>query len=578
MRRSTILLILVALALPYVFVRPLLRPGHPDGHDRVFNVIRLAQLDHCVRSRAHTLRWLPDLANGYGCPLFNFYSPFLYAVADCIYAAGLSYSGAVKSVYVLGALLASVGMFFFARNWVGPCGALLAAALYVYAPYRAVDVYVRSAWLEHFALTYFPWLLWSADQYARTRRVGFLALLCATYAALVLTHTISAFLFTPVLVGYVLLLKLLHRDFSVLRALCSIALAVGLCAFFWMPAWAESPFIYSSAMTKGALDYHRHFVYPLQLFVRRWGYGLSVEGPGDRMSFQIGWTHTAFAIVAIVWLWAASPRRLRRWGTFLVVIALAAAAMMLPASKRMWEWLPLIRYVQFPWRLLMLVIFAASAVGGTLPVVAAKLCAHSSPQEGMLGSSRRRWEALFSVLGIAMVLAEVGPVCKANYLPQIASDAFTRERLLGARHPFATTSTRNEYVPIWVKEYPTSPAKDRVIVPEGIEIEHATFLPDRYDLALVARKQGQIVFNTFYFPGWTAWVDGRHAALSVVGRWGRMGLTVPEGLHKIVLQFCSTPLRAAAKWISAISAIVALLTFTVCWRDRESERESRHRI
>jgi len=567
-----------AIVLPCVFVRPLLCARHPDGHDPAFNVIRLAQVDRCLRAGSHTLRWLPDLANGYGCPLFNFYSPFLYVAAAGFHAVGLSLSGSVKAVYCLGVVLSSVGMFLFVRGWVGPCGALLAATLYVYAPYRAVDVYVRSAWLEHFALAYFPWLLWGADRYTQTRRTGYLALLCFGYAALVLTHTISAYVFTPVLLAYFVVSRLIRRDTPVLRMVCSLAMGVGLCAFFWLPAWAERPFIHAHAMTGGVLDYRRHFLYPIQLVARRWGYGLSVEGPGDSMSFQVGWTHMTFALVSAVLLCAHAPRRIGRWAGFLLVIVVASIAMMFPVSALAWRILPLVRYVQFPWRFLMLAVFCASALGGGLPAVVSKWLGRRSPGASALGRSRRAREAAVSAIAITLVLLEVAPLCRAKYMDPFDDDAFVRDRLIRLSHPWATTSTRGEYVPLWVKEYPASPAAEHLDDPGSITVSDATFGPARYTLRTESGQPARLVFNTFYFPGWQARVDGRRAALGVADRSGRMCLNLPPGSHMIELRFGNTAARLWAKLVSALSAVVAFLAFTVLWRKQESDGANRDRV
>src|SRR5204863_347673 len=50
------------------------------------------------------------------------------------------------------------------------------------------------------------------------------------------------------------------------------------------------------------LNYGNHFVYWSQLAWSKWGFGLSVAGPGDTMSFTLGIVHLALALVALVLL------------------------------------------------------------------------------------------------------------------------------------------------------------------------------------------------------------------------------------------------------------------------------------
>ncbi|MBM4082531.1 MAG: hypothetical protein FJ278_22695, partial [Planctomycetes bacterium] len=308
---------LLLVLLPYLGARPLFIRWQIDGHDARYDAIRLAQLDKCVRDGQFSARWLPDLANGYGCPLFNFYSPFLYQVAEAFHLSGLSLVSSIKAVYALGFLASSLAMFLFGRELWGPFGGLLSAALYVLVPYRFVDIYVRSAFLEFFALSYPPLIFWAALRYAKTRRVRYLLAATLSHALLILTHAISAMLFTPLILLYYLLLSVLYRRRSpvtchlspsfrlppsahtpirphahtLIPLLASFALSLALTAFFWLPALAEKRYIHSDEMTRGVLDYAHHFVAPWQLFSTRWGFGLSVAGSQDAMSFQIGPLH-----------------------------------------------------------------------------------------------------------------------------------------------------------------------------------------------------------------------------------------------------------------------------------------------
>ena len=81
-------------------------------------------------------RWWPDLALGYGYPLFNFYSPLAYYVAEGWRLTGAS---VYRSAQLLGAVAVALGVTgaYALGAWLfrSPPASLLLACAYVLAPY-----------------------------------------------------------------------------------------------------------------------------------------------------------------------------------------------------------------------------------------------------------------------------------------------------------------------------------------------------------------------------------------------------------------------------------------------------------
>jgi hypothetical protein len=80
-------------------------------------------------------------------------------------------------------------------------------------------------------------------------------------------------------------------------------LGLGLSAFIWAPALAARQYAAINRAVEGYGRYSNHFVYLHQLFYSPWGYGLSVPGPEDGMSFALGWSHL------LLWRWCGSGSR-----------------------------------------------------------------------------------------------------------------------------------------------------------------------------------------------------------------------------------------------------------------------------
>src|SRR4029450_9583380 len=84
-----------------------------------------------------------------------------------------------------------------------------------------------------------------------------------------------------------------ERGSSPRRLLASVALGFGLSAFFWLPATLErgSTEFDRSVGPASYFFYGHHFIELRQLWETRWGFGESLPGSTDGMSFQLGRLH-----------------------------------------------------------------------------------------------------------------------------------------------------------------------------------------------------------------------------------------------------------------------------------------------
>ncbi|NIO69954.1 MAG: hypothetical protein GTN71_13245, partial [Anaerolineae bacterium] len=88
---------------------PLLQPGLPNTADGALHLYRTVELDQCWQDGVYYPRWAPDLFLGYGYPIFNFYAPLLYYLAEVLHVLGFSFQGAIKAIQVGAFLLYSLG-------------------------------------------------------------------------------------------------------------------------------------------------------------------------------------------------------------------------------------------------------------------------------------------------------------------------------------------------------------------------------------------------------------------------------------------------------------------------------------
>ena len=184
----------VVVSIPaFIF---LLRPGiYWNMHDDM-QIIRQLEMDKCIHDGQIPCRWTPDLGYGYGYPLFNFYPPLPYIIGQVFRTLTFSYVATVKLTAIFQIVLASVFMFILANSIFGPLGAILSAALYTYAPYHAVNIYVRGAMNEAWASVFFPLVFHASKQWFTTKRTIYLPIFAISYAGIFLSHNPMVLIFT----------------------------------------------------------------------------------------------------------------------------------------------------------------------------------------------------------------------------------------------------------------------------------------------------------------------------------------------------------------------------------------------
>ncbi|GAB4445717.1 MAG: hypothetical protein Kow00120_15800 [Anaerolineae bacterium] len=368
--------LLIALALATLAAAPLLsNPGFLNtraGGDSPFLLFRLHQLHTALSEGVFPVRWMPDAAYGLGYPFFNYYAALAFYLAAAFKGLGFAYVASLKLAHLAGFLLAGGAMYAWMRRHTrSHWGALLASAAYTFAPFHMVNVYVRGDSLaEFFAFAWYPLTLLAVDRLLERWSGPRAAGLALAYAGLLLTHNISAFIFSPFLLLYLLLMG--ARRAAPLRgyAAGALALALGavLAAWFWLPALGELHLAQLAPSTTGYFHYSNHFRSgDLIQASLAFDYGIRPDAPLTPFSFGVVQSALAAAGAAAL-LWRRVARREAEppaaFGAALLLSLALAAFLITPASRALWDSLPLLAVVQFPWRFLSVAALFAAGLSG----------------------------------------------------------------------------------------------------------------------------------------------------------------------------------------------------------------------
>ena len=142
---------LIIIILCLVFCVSLVHEGLIKGHDILYEITRVAEYSHSLKDTGFPVRWSANLEGGFGEPIFNFFPPLFLITSAIQMLLGFSITGAIKTSIFIFTLSGGIGMYLFAREFYGRNGGLIAAGLYIIAPYHFVDIYIRNAYSEYAA-------------------------------------------------------------------------------------------------------------------------------------------------------------------------------------------------------------------------------------------------------------------------------------------------------------------------------------------------------------------------------------------------------------------------------------------
>jgi hypothetical protein len=550
LKTSHYLLLLFIFALPASI--PLFHAGFFHFSDEP-HIANLYEMIRAIQLGQFPPRWAPDMIWGYGYPLFNFYYPLPFYVGAFFFSFTGSLIQSLKLVFLLSILVSPIGMFLWLRKHTQDLNAFIGSVIYVYSPYRAVDLYVRGALGECVAFAVIPFVFLSLYKIVHQNKSRHIVLLAVSIAVLILSHNLAPLLFIPIASGYALVLAHQKKNYELLLpAAFGLLLGLALSAYFWLPAFIEKGLLVSVT----PFNYSDHFPFIKQLVYSPFRYGASVWGPHDDISFQIGIVNISLVFLSLLFILKKNLRKEKILWTFMMIVLVGTLFFMNVRSSFLWELFSLATYVQFPWRLLMITTFITSSL--------------------VIFINNRR---LLVVLGAASILLTANYFQPSEYF--YPNDNYFLHRFFANRNMDGeTTTVSSEYVnysedylllPKWVAKRPIKLPEER-IVNSGIEILSVAKNSDiSYEIKFGETTKEEPVFVDiyhYYFPGWFAEVNGHNIPISIIREDGHMRLenVAPNSTLKVF--WSETPLRKMADGISIIGLAVAVaLSFP---RRRES--------
>lgn len=527
-KKWVIILALLIVSLPAAL--KLLMPGFFEPHD-LHHFADIYEMFRAFASGQMPPRFGPDYLYNFGYPLFNFYylTPF-YLGAFYLWIFG-SIQLALKLIFVTSILIGVLGMYFMLREFADKFSAFVGTVVFLYTPYRAVQIYVRGAVGEALSLALTPLVAYFFIKVVKNpkdlRRIGIAGLVGALF---ILTHNYMWLFSMPWIVVLALIFARKKTFWISLRSLIfSGILMVGASIYWWLPGIIEQKLV-ASQTPFPLID---HFPFIKQLILPSWGYGASIPGPYDGLSFQIGVINllaVAFTIFLIVFMRKVFKHKIHIWvsiwgiASFFIVFFL-----MNIRSYPLWQIMPFHDFVQFPWRFLSFTTFFTAVLAAT-------------GVEVLKNNTKIAAGLIFALGSVALTFNYFQPSHTV-----FKSDSEYLSRFFAFRgavsEEYKNYSEDYLLLPKSSEQKPDFLPSQKIISDSGSVTDIKEITPVNWTASLTATKSGTVAFYSLNFPGWYAEIDGREAPVNSGKPYGQVEITVPAGAHNIHFHWKETPLR-----------------------------------
>jgi hypothetical protein len=582
----------VIIAAACVATAPQLVWGNSCGHDFDFHLVSWFDALNAWRHGIAYPHWTPSANYGAGEPRFVFYSPLTWMLGAAL-ASVMPWQLVPVALTFL--LLTGTGLAAraLAREKLSEFAATIAGCVALFSGYALFTAYERSAFAEFAGGVWIPLVLLyalrmsdtalkqgAADAAARVSIWRSIAPLAVAIAGAWLSNPTVGVMACYMLAAVALAMMLNARSLMpALRAAAGAALGLGLAAFYLIPATWEQRWVDIKQVTED----------PGQTLENNWLFAVHAD-PSLALHDQVLRTVSFIAVAMIAvtlaallvcWLRRRLPGE-RAWWMPLALIPFAVLLMQFPFSRPIWNLLPELRFLQFPWRWLLvlespLAVFAAAAIVPRQP-------------------ARLVWRIAVAAAAAAVFIALTAWATTSLYQPCDDEDAVAG--MLNAYRAGQGFEGTYEYEPIGsdisliamnlpnacLVTDPTvalgKPDSDGNLMWSANQNTcQATFAaahgsgPEHLRIHATTAHAGYLVLRLRSYPGWLVRVNGRVVSSLPQRADGLLAVPVSSGPVDVTADWITTEDVVVSRWVSGLS-VLALTGVCLLGRRRNRTRLS----
>lgn len=543
------LLLSILIVLPYFWL------GTASGHDFEFHAASWLDVASQWKEGVFFPRWAGWANHGFGEPRYIFYPPLSWMLGAAL--TFLVPGVAVPILFiVLVQTFAGLSAYSLLRRLATPRAAVLGAACYVINPNALLMTYIRSDFAEQLACAFFPLIFLATLRLCEyleysPPKLSSLAFFALSFAGVWLSNAPAG-----VIVSYSMALLFAWAAVSqrswrpLLRGMAGLALGFGLTAFYLVPAAYEQRWVnIGQALSSGLV--------PAQNFL------FTVINDPEHTWFNWIASICALSLILLFGLAALASRQFavgtssannRKASQAILVVGVAASLLTLRFTLPLWDHLPKLRFVQFPWRWMSIIAVAASYF---LALVIQK-------HRGWI------WFAIILVLSVPL----------ASFLVQNTwwdpDEMPAQFAAIESGHGFDGT---DEYDPLGDDHLdlpPNAPLAAALpadsadsTIPQAT-IRYLCWTAQKKEIVVNAKAEARIALRLLNYPAWQVQVNGKTVQPERTDDFNQMVIPIADGKSDIRVRFVRTLDRRVGNAASEISAIFLAILLWV-GRKRSSD-------
>ncbi len=517
--------------------------GHPTGNDMPQHYQFAVTIYDSISSGEIYPSFATKAAKGLGDYGIRFYPPLSYYAISAIFGIVGSWYYAGLILFFLVFWISGIGTYLWAKENFENKQSLLAAAIFIFAPYHLNQVYNNFLFAEFIAMAIIPFCFLFITKVCKNGRITDVLGLSISVSLLILTHLPSTIIcvFAFSIYSSVLLWK---NDFfakTLLKLIISGCISVVASSFYWIKLISELNWINhnSSEYFSEIYSFQRNFLLAPQNYINFQDDILALW-LAEMMLLSI----LLISIPTFIYI-VKNRKNLSAFTIALTIVFISALFLATPLSKFVWSYLPLLHKIQFPYRFLGII----SLTGSILASIGIIKCSDQLKEsKNILLPFGLGFIFLFFVFSSSFITKQAFYIPKKDFSTSAIMESLNTpsfecwwtvwEKTVNFdEHKEAITADKNAKIIVW------QPKKKKFIMPEN--------------------SGNKVEVLLYYYPHWKAYANDKPVKVSPTDD-GLITIENPNGSRQIQLLFEEPRNVVFANYASISVWILIFLTLGFC--------------
>ena len=531
--------------------------GYPVGYDYKNQIIAYESVSKHILEGDIYPRWLADINKGYGGTNLYFYPPFIYysgLLIDLITVLSLPTGTILSLNSFLLLFLSGISFYIFARGLSTPNISMAASILYILLPYHSwFEIYERNATAELSSYIWIPLIFHCINKPSLLKQVKYKVTLTLSYSLLIMSHLPTAVFSSIFFLIYIILKSLSVEDTKervryVLASGAFFILGLGIAGIYLYPAISLLENTNSEYLWKGYYEYENWFLW----FGRTCPITLTCNN-----LFIIGLMQITVPLIILLIFNRQKSFNIETKNYLL--LAFLCFILMTPYSKFLWEILPPLHKIQFPWRMLVMSDFLFTAISLTI-ITNLKIIFQDKKLLLYTAMAATALPVIILNIHIANYVKSTPTPPLHKFQDSIENKMLTEEHV--PKNKNLTASFKDLQL--------SNPAPFITVIDENAKISIISKKPRRIDFTVQAHKNFTLQIRQFYFFGWRVKRDNIDITQKVNLRdakpFGQMEMTLPKGEYLITLVLETLPNEKIGFYLSFISILTLIGAIIISYK------------